>query len=200
MSRMRFPFLMLAVALSACSVGGPPRRGIVPQPVDLHAADVVSLKGSAVLAAPSGWSPAPTLVTPTFPVAAPQLLAAMRESLLAAPRSWQTVAYPEQNQAFFIVRSVALDLPDIVVVQAVAAGPATSQAVIYSHSRYDILPYMSENRARVQHLVDALVRRFGTVLPPPAARPVTGSAPRPPAPAAAPAASPAPPAAETPRH
>ncbi len=198
---MRFPFrtMLLPLLLAACSVDGPPRGGVVPLAVDLHAGDVVSLKGSAVLAAPSGWSPAPTLTTPTFPVAAPQLLAAMREILLAEPRTWQTVAYPDQNQAFFIVRSVALDLPDIVVVQAVAASPTTSQAVIYSHSRYDVLPYMSENRARVQHLVDALVQRFGTVLPPPA-QPVTRSAPQPPTPAAGPAASPSRPAAGTPRR
>lgn len=124
--------------------------------------DLVKPTGSAVLAAPAGWTPAPTLVTPVFPVDAPRLLAAMEEILLAAPRTWLTVAYPDQEQAFLMVRSVHLNLPDIVVVQALAAGPTASRAVIFSQSRNDALPLISVNRERVRDLIAGLTRRFGT--------------------------------------
>ena len=149
--------------LSACSVAGPPVGGPLPQPADLHSSTEVILTGSAALGAPAGWTPAPTLTTPVFPVAAPQLLAAMREILLARPRTWLTVSYPEQEQAFFIVRSYMLNLPDIVVVQAVPASATTSKAVIFSRSRYDGAPFIGANKERVQALVKALTKRFGTV-------------------------------------
>jgi hypothetical protein len=124
--------------------------------------DLVKPDGSAVLAAPAGWTPAPTMTTPIFPVPAPRLLTAMQEILLAAPRTWLTIAYPAQEQAFFIVRSSALNLPDIVVVQAVPSGDTASKAVIFSRSRYDVVPFLiSENEARVRHLISALTDRFG---------------------------------------
>jgi hypothetical protein len=151
---------LIAAGLSACSVAGPPAGGIVPDPVDMHSA-LVKPDGSAVLAAPAGWTPAPTITTPVFPVAAPRLLAAMQEILLSAPRTWLTISYPAQEQAFFIVRSYALNLPDIVVVQALPSGDTASKAVIFSQSRYDVVPFLiSENEARVRDLISALTRRF----------------------------------------
>ena len=102
--------------LAGCGVSGPPTGGPLPQVTDLHG---VTLTGSTVLAAPAGWTPAPTVTTPVFAVGAPQLFAAMKEIMLGEPRTWLTVSYP-QGEAFFIVRSMVLNLPDIVVVQAIA--------------------------------------------------------------------------------
>ena len=153
--------LLAAGLLSACSVAGPPPNGIVPSPVDMHS-DAVRPEGSGVLAAPAGWTPAPTITTPVFPVAAPALFAAMSEILLHAPRTWLTVAYPDQQQAFFIVRSEDFNFPDIVVVQAIPSGPAASRAVIFSQSRYDVVPWLIDaNQARVRALIKALTQRFG---------------------------------------
>ncbi len=153
--------LLLAAAVSACAVSGPP-RGPVPLPADLHSS-LGRPTGSSALGAPADWTPKPTIVTPAFPVPAPRLLAAMQAILLAAPRTWLTVAYPDQLQAFLIVRSRAANLPDIVVVAAVPDGEAASRAVIVSQSRYDALPFANRNAARVRDLVDALTRRFGIV-------------------------------------
>ncbi len=150
---------LLAATLSACAVSGPP-RGPAPLPADLHS-DLVKPIGSAVLAAPADWTPKPTLTTPVFPVAAPRLLSAMQAILLAAPRTWLTVAYPDQLQAFLIVRSSVLNLPDIVLIGAVPDGPASSRAVIFSGSRYDAAPLTGGNAERVRGLIDALTRRFG---------------------------------------
>lgn len=155
------PLLLLA----GCAVSGPP-NGPPPVPADMHSA-LVAPVGSAALAAPASWTPKPTIVTPVYPVAAPQLLASMQEYLLAQPRTWLTVAYPDLLQAFLIVRSSVANDPDIVVIEAVARSPSTSRAVIFSQSRYDTpLPYTHHNRTRVLALVAALKARFGVVAAP----------------------------------
>ncbi len=155
------PLLLLA----ACAVTGPP-HGPPPLPADMHAA-LVAPVGTAVLAAPASWTPKPSLITPVYAVPAPALLAGMQDWLLARPRTWLTVAYPDQLQAFLIVRSPVANDPDIVVIQAVARTPTTSRAVIFSQSRYDTpLPYTHHNRSRVTALLAALKTRFGTVVTP----------------------------------
>ncbi len=82
--------------------------------------------------------------------------------MLAEPRTSLTVAYPDQGEAFLMVQSRVLDMPDIVVVQAVPIGSGTSRAIVFSQSRYDFVPFGNENSARVHGLVDALSRRFAT--------------------------------------
>ncbi len=155
------PLLLLA----ACAVTGPP-KGPPPLPADMHSA-VVAPTGDAVLAAPAGWTPKPTLVTPIYAVAAPELLSAMQGYLLAQPRTWLTIAYPDLLQSFLIVRSPLANAPDIVVIEAVARSPTTSRAVIVSQSRYDTpLPYTHHNRTRVVALMAALKARFGVVAGP----------------------------------
>jgi hypothetical protein len=157
-----FLALLGAALLSGCGVSGPPDAGFVPPVVDMHT-DLGKIEGSAVLAAPAGWIPAPTVTTPVFQVSAPRLLAAMQDILLASPRTWLTGSHPEQGQASFIVRSVAMNLPDIVVVQAIAASDQTSKAVILSRSRFDVLPFSGSNEGRVRRLIKALTDRFGVV-------------------------------------
>ena len=156
---------LAALPLGGCGVDGPPAPQLSLPAVDLHT-DAGKIDGSTALAAPTGWKPSPTEVTPTFSVPAPQLFTAMQEILQAEPRTWRGETHPDQYQASFIVRSVMLNLPDVVVVQAVPVGPAASNAVILSRSRYDVLPYLSENKARVRHLVQILTSRFGTVTAP----------------------------------
>ncbi len=156
-----FAALLCLALLCGCGVEGPPQPTLQLPAVDMHT-DLGKVDGSAVLAAPRGWTPAPTEVTPVFATPAPQLFAAMQELLAAEPRTWVMNAHPDIFQASFIVRSVLLNLPDVIVVQAVAASPATSRAVIFSRSRYDKLPYLSVNKTRVDKLVEALKQKFGT--------------------------------------
>ena len=124
--------LVYACLLAGCGVSGPP-VGAPYRPVDMHA-DLGKIDGNTVLAGPAGWTPAPSITTPVFKAAAPELFAAMREIMQGQPRTWLMGSSPEQNQASFIVRSLVMNFPDVVVVQAVAATPSTSKAVIFSQS------------------------------------------------------------------
>ena len=155
------PLLLLA----GCAVTGPP-KGPPPLPADMHSA-LVAPTGDAILAAPTSWTPKPTIVSPIYAAAAPELLSAMQAYLLAQPRTWLTIAYPDLLQSFLIVRSPLANAPDIVVIQAVPRSPATSRAVIFSQSRYDTpLPYTHHNRTRVAALLAAIKARFGVVAGP----------------------------------
>jgi hypothetical protein len=156
--------LLIASLVTACGVQGPPEsKGVYPV-VDMHA-DLGNFGGTAVLAAPAGWIPKPTVTTPTFPVPAPALYAAMQDIVAALPRTWLVSAHPDEHQASYIVRSRAMNLPDIVIVQAVPVGDASSQAVIFSHSRWDMNPFSDVNQERVQRVIRALTVRFGSVAP-----------------------------------
>ncbi len=158
--------LVYACLLAGCGVSGPP-VGAPYRPVDMHA-DLGKIDGNTVLAGPAGWTPAPSITTPVFKAAAPELFAAMREIMQGQPRTWLMGSSPEQNQASFIVRSLVMNFPDVVVVQAVAATPSTSKAVIFSQSRYDIFPVLDNtNKDRVEALIGRLKDRF-EVIPAPA--------------------------------
>ncbi len=148
--------------LSSCGVEGPAEPRVSTPVVNMHA-DLGAINGSTMLAAPPGWLPSPNQQTPVFAAAGPQLLSAMRQWLLAQPRTWLDSEHPDELQASFIVRSSFFNLPDVVVVQAVPTSSTTSQAIILSRSRYDDVPFISANKARVDGLVADLQRRFTAV-------------------------------------
>ena len=181
----RLTALLTLLVLAGCGVQGPPEPALSLPAVNMHT-ELGKIDGSTVLAAPTGWTPGPTVATPLFKAPAPQLFAAMQEQLLAQPRTWRMAIHPDELQASFIIRSVTLNLPDVVVVQAFPVSPTTSNAVIFSRSRYDALPFISENKARVAKLIAVLTEKFGTApTPAPAtpakAAPATPAAPTPPA-------------------
>ena len=152
--------LVVSGMLAGCAVKGPPVSRGSYQAVDLQK-DLGTVGGSDVLAAPAGWTPTPTLVTPTFAVPAAELFEAMQQVLLAEPRTWLVSRHPDLHQASFIVRSRAFNLPDIVIVQAVPSGDTMSKAVIFTRSRFDVLPYMSVNESRTRKILRSLTARFG---------------------------------------
>jgi hypothetical protein len=157
--------VLLTSLLAACGVQGPPAsKGVYPV-VDMHA-DLGTIGGSAALAAPAGWTPKPTVTTPTFPVAAPVLFTAMQDIVAALPRTWLVSAHPDAQQASYIVRSKAMNLPDVIIVQAVPIGDTSSQAVIFSRSRYDVDPFSDANEERVLRVIKALAARLGPMMPP----------------------------------
>ena len=125
--------LTLCLLLGACATTG--GTALVPQPIDIHST-LIQPGLTAALAAPAGWKPVPDIVTPRFAVPAARLFAAVQQVAAAQPRTWLQVAYPEQRQAFYIVRSTSFDLPDLVLVQAMEAGPQASTLVMFSHSRH----------------------------------------------------------------
>ena len=163
LSRKAAIVILTCLPVAACGVKGPPDLDMSSLPaVDMHA-DIGKVDGSAALGAPAGWTPAPTLVTPTFRAAAPQILMAIRDILLAKPRIWVTSEHPGALQDSFIVRSAFLNLPDAVVVQALPVNGATSKVVILSRSRYDVVPFIAVNKNRISSLIQELTERFGTV-------------------------------------
>ena len=182
----RIAALLTLLTLARCGVSGLPEPNPSLPAVNMHT-ELGKIDGSTVLAAPTGWTPGPTVATPLFTTPAPQLFAAMQEELLAQPRTWRMALHPDELQASFIVRSVLLNLPDVIVVQAIALSPTTSNAVIFSRSRYDALPFMGENKARVAKLIAALTGQFGTA---PTPAPATPAKVGPAAPEAQPAPQP----------
>lgn len=111
-------------------------RGLpTPDPVDI-AAVARARGGKAVLAAPAGHEPAPALVTGETNLSAPALYDAMLRAALSGPRCFLAAAYPTRLQAHVVVRTERLDIPEMVVLQAVETGEATSAAVMLSVGVY----------------------------------------------------------------
>ena len=88
---------LLGLLLPAC--GAPGAQGLpVPPPMDIaHITRPAS--PNTALAAPAGFSPAPDIVTPTYPVPAARLYAAIQAVAAAQPRTYQAAAYPDRLQA-----------------------------------------------------------------------------------------------------
>ena len=102
-----------------------------------------------------GFVPTPDLQTRRFDVVPERLLAAMQDVMLAQPRVTALAHDPKRMRADYVVRSRVFGFPDIVLVQALAAGDGQSELVVYSRSlkgHYDF----GVNRSRVKALLSAL--------------------------------------------
>lgn len=109
-------------------------RGLpVPDPVDLP---VVAREraGKAVLAAPTEFAPA--LVTRDVTLPAPALYDALLRVASGRPRCFLAAAYPTRLQAHVVVRTERLNIPDVVVLQALERGDAASAAAVLSVGVY----------------------------------------------------------------
>ena len=107
------------------------------------------------LAGPPGFMPTPDLQTRRFDLPPERLLAAMQGVMLAQPRVTALADDPRRLRADYVVRSRVFGFPDIVLVQALAAGDGQSDLVVYSYSvkgHYDF----GVNRGRVRTLLSAL--------------------------------------------
>ena len=107
------------------------------------------------LAGPPGFKLTPDLQTRHFNLAPEQLLAAMQKVMLAQPRVTALADDPKRLRADYVVRSRVFGFPDIVSVQALAAGDGQSELAVYSYSlkgHYDF----GVNRGRVRALLSAL--------------------------------------------
>lgn len=147
--------LALCLLLGACGVEG--GTTLVPQPIDIHSGLIVP-GFSAALAAPADWKPKPDITTPRFEVPAERLFAAIQQVAQGQRRTWLQVAYADKLQAFYIVRSAELNLPDLVLVQALAAGPHASTLVMFSHSRHGPYDAGANERRLARWLTDLRAR------------------------------------------
>jgi uncharacterized protein (DUF1499 family) len=143
---------MLVVALLAggCSMGevAPPAPGNIS---DIRRPS----SPNTSLAGPAGFTPTPDLQTRRFDLPPDRLLAATHRVVTAQPRVTALGDDPKRLRADYVVRSRVFGFPDIVLVQALAAGDGQSELVVYSYSlkgHYDF----GVNRGRVRALLSAL--------------------------------------------
>lgn len=131
---MRVIPLILGLFLPAC--GQPGAAGLpAAAPIDFAALHRPSSPNTA-LAAPSGFQPAPDLVTRTYGLPAPELYALANRVAAAQKRTFPQAAFEGRLQAQYVVRSALLNFPDLVTIQVDPAGPAASTLILWSRSVY----------------------------------------------------------------
>jgi uncharacterized protein (DUF1499 family) len=141
-------FIMPACAFAGAS-GLPP-----PKLLDFAHFERQAASKSA-LAAPAGFAPTPNLVTPIYPVAAPQLYAAIRAVAERAARTYAAGEYPAALQMHWVVRSAVFNFPDLVTAQVAPRGPDASVLILYSRSVYGRSD-LGVNRKRLAAWLEAL--------------------------------------------
>ncbi len=146
------PFL-LSFLMPACGAEG--ANGLpAPQPMDM-AAIVRPASPNTALAGPAGVSPAPDIATPIFSVPPARLYAAIRAVAGEQPRTYPAAHYDERLQAHYVVRSAALNFPDLVTVSVSGPSLGPSTLVVYSRSVYGRSDF-GANRKRVEAWLAAL--------------------------------------------
>ena len=144
---------LLGLLLPACATPG--AQGL-PMPAPMDVAQLTRpASPNTALAAPSGFQPAPDVVTPTYHVSAPRLYAAIQAVAAAQPRTYQAAAYPDRLQGHWVVRSAVFNFPDLVTAQATAAGTDAATLVLYSRSVYGYGDF-GANKRRVEAWLAAL--------------------------------------------
>jgi uncharacterized protein (DUF1499 family) len=144
---------ILGCFLPAC---GMPGAAGLPTPCLIEMADVTRPKSpNSALAAPAENRPAPDLITPTFPLTAPQLYALIASIGARQPRTFIAAEYPARQQIHFVVRSAVLNFPDLVTAQVAGAGPGASTLMLYSRSVYGYSDF-GVNRRRLGTWLAAL--------------------------------------------
>ncbi len=150
---MRLLPWLVSLMLPACAGTG--IEGLpVPAPMDIARIERPASPNTA-LAGPAGMTPTPDLITPTYPVPASALYAAVRRMALGQPRTYLHIAYDGQMQLHFVVRSAWLNFPDLVLAQVQPDGADASRLVLYSRSVYGQSD-LGVNRARLQAWLAAL--------------------------------------------
>lgn len=148
---------LIGLLLPACGFGG--AGGVkVPQPMDFAHIEFPSTPNAA-LVGPAGMQPAPHIVTPVYPVAAPVLQAALREVAAGQRGVFPLAAYPERGQMFWVARSAVFNFPDVVAAEIRPVTPGESSLVLYSRSLYGSSD-LGVNRQRLVAWIAALDRRL----------------------------------------
>jgi uncharacterized protein (DUF1499 family) len=144
---------LLSLLMPACGAegaGGLP----VPQPMDM-AAIVRPASPNTALAGPAGFTLAPDIVTPSYPVPPNRLYAAIRGMAARQPRTYEAANYDAIRQVHYVARSAVLNFPDLITVSVSGPDDGPSTLVIYSRSVYGRSDF-GINRKRVQVWLAAL--------------------------------------------
>jgi uncharacterized protein (DUF1499 family) len=144
---------LIGLVLPAC--GFPGAEGLPAPPVMDVAHIVQPSSPNTALAAPSGFSPAPDIVTPAYKVPAERLFALVQDVAANQPRIYQAALYPQQLQVHYVARSAAFNFPDLIMAQVRPDGADTSELILYSRSVYGESD-LGVNRKRVQAWLAAL--------------------------------------------
>ena len=143
---------LLGFLLPACGLPG--AEGVRPEPFDPARLVRPSTPNSA-LAAPAGFTPAPDLVSPRFPVSPRRLFDIVRSVASGQPRTFLAAEDPARLQAQWVARSRMLNFPDLVVAQVLSASAEASQLVLYSRSVYGYSDF-GANRIRLRAWLGAI--------------------------------------------
>jgi uncharacterized protein (DUF1499 family) len=144
---------LVSLALPAC--GFPAAEGLPTPPVMDVAHITRPASPNTALAAPSGFSPAPDIVAPTYHVPADRLFALAQAVAAEQPNTFKAALYPDQLQAHYVARSAVFNFPDLITVQVRPETPDTSDLIIWSRSVYGEGDFRV-NRKRVQAWLGAL--------------------------------------------
>ncbi len=107
------------------------------------------------LAGPAGMKPVPDTVTGEQARPAPALFEIARAVFGAQPRTFVAAEFPDRLQVHYVVRSAAMNFPDLVTVQVDAVDAGHSNLTIWSRSVYGESD-LGVNRKRVEAWLDAL--------------------------------------------
>jgi uncharacterized protein (DUF1499 family) len=141
--------LLLGLVLTGCRGHG--AEGIAPPaPIDFGHLVRPGTPNTA-LAAPSGFNPAPDIITRRYDVPPARLYAAIRSVAASQPRTFPHVAYDERMQAHFVARSALMNFPDLIAMQVTP----DSDLIIWSRSVYGHSD-LGVNRKRVETWLAAL--------------------------------------------
>jgi uncharacterized protein (DUF1499 family) len=143
---------LLGFVLPACGVAG--AQG-VPASLPDFTRLVRPASPNTALAAPPGFVPKPDIVTPSYPVPAERLFAAVEQVAARQPATFVLARDAAGLRESWVARSLVLNFPDIIWAEARPAGSAASQLVLYSRSLYGYGDF-GVNRRRVAAWVAAV--------------------------------------------
>ena len=146
----RIVTLVAALLAGGCSMG----EVAPPAPGDISEIQRPTSPNTC-LAGPPGFKPTPDLQTRRFNVTPERLLAAMQGVMRAQPRVTALADDFKRLRADYVVRSRVFGFPDIVLVQALAAGGGQSDLAVYSYSLKGYYDF-GVNRGRVKALLSTL--------------------------------------------
>ncbi len=114
---------------------------------------------NTALAAPSGFSPKPDIITPHYKLSADRFFALVQAVAMRQPRTYQAAVYTDQRQVHYVVRSALFNFPDLVMVQVRPEAQDTSDLILYSRSVYG-RGDLGVNRQRVETWLGAIDKKL----------------------------------------
>jgi hypothetical protein len=144
---------LLGLVLPACGAEGP--HGLpAPELMDMTRIERPATPNT-FLAGPAGMKPAPDLVVAEQVLPAGPMYKKARAVFGRQPRTFVAAEFPERHQVHYVVRSVWLNFPDLVTVEADPDGAGNSTLTIWARSVYGRSD-LGVNRARTEAWLAAL--------------------------------------------